>query len=74
MSFDPEALAALLHIVAIKPGKIAAGKTEIMNCIQQVGFAHAVITTNTYYTHNKVKRTIAVVFELGKRYVLKTKH
>ena len=39
-----------------------------MDGIKQVGFANAVITTNTNDAFIELKRTVAIVFELGYRY------
>jgi len=64
----------MLHIISILPCKITFGKTEIMNGIQQICFAHAIFATDTNNPLFEVKRLIIVVFELKQRYVLKTKH
>ena len=64
MSFQSEALAAVMNIYCIRPCKIAPGKTEIMNSVQQVGFAHAIASANSHDPLTKVKRPGAVIFKL----------
>ena len=54
----------MMHIHRILPGKIAFGKTEIMDCIQQIGFAYAVAATNANNAFGKNKLLVKVVLEL----------
>lgn len=64
MSFNPETLASLADIVCIT-GKIAFCKTEIMQCIQQVGFSNAIFTANSNYPFFYIKRGRLIIFELN---------
>ncbi len=68
ISFQPKTILTLLHIISILPGKIAFGKTEIMNSIQQIGLAHAVLTTDPHDPFRKGKRRGTVIFELENGY------
>ena len=58
-------MATLLHL-RIGMGKIAFGKAEIINSIQQVGFAPPIKATNTGYLVRKGKLRLAVIFKLRK--------
>ena len=53
---------------AILPGKITFGKTQIMNGIQQISFAFAVLSANANNSFAKCKLLAEVIFELGERY------
>ena len=65
---------SLLHTVHIGPGEITFGEAEIVNGIQQAGFAGAVVAADANNIFFKFKRTVAVVFELSKGYGAKTEH
>ena len=69
MSFDPEAGAAVLYVPRIRFGKIAPGKTKIIDGIQQVGLAHAVVTANSYDALPELEGFLAVILELYERYI-----
>lgn len=64
MPFQPEALCALLHVHRIGSGKITFGKTEVMNGIQQIGFAHTVATADADNAFGKLVPLTAVILEL----------
>ena len=64
LSFHPETITALFHIIAVLPGKIAFGKTQIMDGIQQIGLTHAIIAINAYHPLPEGKTAVLVVFEL----------
>lgn len=64
MPFKAKSAFSLLHIVTIQPAKIAFGKAEIMDSIQQVCFACAIVAANTNDPFFKIKRTVRVIFEL----------
>ena len=46
MSFDAKALVAMLRNQAVLPRKITFGKAEVMDSVQEVGFAYAVAATD----------------------------
>lgn len=58
------------HVLAIAAGKIAFGETTIINSVEQVGFAHAILSANAYDPFSKWKVAGLVVLELGERYVI----
>lgn len=64
---------AMLHHQRILPGKIAFGKTEVMNGVEQIGFAHAIAAANAYNGFGKTYLLVKVVFELKKRYGVQLK-
>ncbi len=74
ISFDSKAASALLHTTGICPGEVAFGKAEVVNSIQQVGFANAIIATNAHYPVAEIKCLVRVVFKLKQRYGMKLKH
>ena len=41
LSFYPETAGTFQYILAVRAGKIAFGKTAVINGVQQVGFANA---------------------------------
>ena len=44
VALQPETLASNLYRAGICTGKIAAGETEVINGIQQVGFSNTIIS------------------------------
>jgi dephospho-CoA kinase len=54
------------NILAIAAGKIAFGKTTIVNGIEQVGFAHAILSANAHDPFGKGKVADLIVLKLGK--------
>jgi hypothetical protein len=54
----------MLYITAVQSGKITFGETEIMDGIQEIGFTHPVLPTDTDNPFGQVKSPVAVVFEL----------
>jgi hypothetical protein len=54
----------MININLVEPGKIAFGKTEIMNGIQQVSFSDSVISANARDSFIEMKGTVAIVFEM----------
>ena len=65
MALDPEALGAGGHVLTVGFGKIAAGKAEIINSIQQVGLAHAIGAANAYNALSEAEPGLRVVFKIG---------
>lgn len=70
MTFDPEAGTPMMHIPLIGSGKIAPGKGKIVDGIQQIGLAYAIITANPHYPFPELKGGLAVILELDERYIL----
>ena len=70
MPFNPESLVTLQNIQTVLPGKIAPGKTEIMNGVQQVGFAHAIPSADPGNAFGKAEFLLEIIFELKNRYVI----
>jgi CO dehydrogenase/acetyl-CoA synthase alpha subunit len=64
MSFQSKPLVAVLGHQTVLAGKIAFGKTEVMDGIQQVGLTHTVTTANAYKGSGKAKLLVKVVLEL----------
>jgi hypothetical protein len=62
-----------MHIHLVLPGKIAFGETQIMNGIQQIGFAHTISAANANNALGKNKLLVEVVFELEQRYGIQSK-
>jgi uncharacterized protein YdiU (UPF0061 family) len=54
-----------MNILQIRLKKITAGKTQIINRVQQIGFAHTVIPVNTDNGMVKGKTFLLVIFILG---------
>jgi hypothetical protein len=52
------------HIIPIKPGEVAFGETEVMDRIQQIGFAYSIFTAYTNNSFRKGKRPVTIVLEL----------
>ena len=63
MPLDAEALLTVLCGQAISC-KIAFGKTEIVNSIQQIGFAYAIQAAYTNNVFGKPKLLMIIIFEL----------
>ena len=59
---------AMKYIVTILPGKTAFGKTQIMNRIEQICFAHPIPAAYTHDSLTEMKLLMEVVFELVERY------
>lgn len=68
VSFDAKALVAVLRYQTVLAGKITFGETEIMNSIQQVGFAHAIAAANAHQRLVETKLLMKVVLKLKQRY------
>ena len=69
MSFQPEALAAVMNIYRVCSQKITFGKAEVMNGIQQIGFANSIASANANDAFIKLIGILRVIFELIKRYI-----
>jgi hypothetical protein len=48
----------------IGSAKVALGKAQVIDGIEQTGFTHPVGTTNTHHLPVKVDLVVCVVFEL----------
>jgi hypothetical protein len=70
MPFDAEAGRAPVYALLVGPGKIALGKTEVIQCIQQVGLADAVVAANADDPFLKPEKGLGVVLELYDGYIL----
>ena len=64
MAFYAKALLAMMHINGIVAAEITFGKAEIMNGIQQVGFAYAIAAANAYNTGRKNMVLLYIIFKL----------
>lgn len=64
MSFQPKALVALLSSQLVLAGEVAFGKTEVMNGVEQIGFANAVFAANAYNPFCELKFLVKIIFEL----------
>lgn len=57
-----------MHMLAIGASKIASGKAEIMDSVEQVGFADAIGAANTGYSLGKTEKLLPVVLKMNQRY------
>ncbi len=64
MSFNAKALMAVVNAVGILAGKIAFGKTEVMDRVQQIGLAYAVAAADPGEPLRKTVLLVKIVFEL----------
>lgn len=64
LAFQPKPLMAMMDIVGILPAEIAFRKTQIMNGIQQVGFAHTITAADAYNPFREGELLREIVFEL----------
>jgi hypothetical protein len=55
--------------LSIGLAEITPGKTEIINGIQQVGFAHAIASANTNNGFCKSKGRLRIIFILKEGYI-----
>ena len=69
MTFNAKTGRAFLYILLIGLGKIAFCKTEIIDRVQQVGFADPVLATDADDPFDEVKAGLAIVLELNNRYI-----
>ena len=69
MPFNAEALLAILWSKTIS-SKIAFSKTEVVDGIKQVGFAHAITAANTNNIFSKIEFLLVIIFELKNLYGL----
>jgi hypothetical protein len=64
MSFDAETGSAFLNVLLVAACEITFGETKIIEGIEQVGLAHAIVATDAYDPFRELKRSLAVVLEL----------
>jgi hypothetical protein len=65
MSLNAKAACTVQYVLAVAAGKIAFGKATIVDRIQQVRLANAILSANTHYTAGKIKPGLLVIFEMG---------
>ena len=63
-----------MNILAIRSGKIASGKAEVIDGIQQIGFTAAIGTTDTNYPMMEGEMLLLVIAKLNQSYLMKAKH
>ena len=73
MPLQPKPLAALVYVHGVGAGKIAFGKAEIMDGVEQIGFAYAVTAANAHDAFCKMELLVKIVLELKNRYGIKIK-
>jgi hypothetical protein len=61
---DPESHSPVLRVLEVRFAEVTFGKTQVIDSIEQIGFANPIFTTYAYYALTKIKRLIQVVFEL----------
>lgn len=59
----------MLNILLVGLGEVAAGKAQVVNGVQQVCFADAILAANPDDALTQVKLLVQVIFELDNRYV-----
>lgn len=64
IAFEPETVGLVLGILAFAAGKIAAGKAEIVDGVEQIGLAGAVPAGDAYDPVLEGKGLLRVIFEL----------
>jgi len=64
MSFHPEALRAMMYVGRITACKVAFGKTEIMDGIEQVCLSYAIASTDPHDTFSELVGLVEIVLEL----------
>jgi hypothetical protein len=64
----------MTHIVAIETGKIALGKTEVMDSVKKVCFSRAVPATDPDDPLVKIKSAVRIILELVKINMTDIKH
>jgi hypothetical protein len=69
-AFDAEAGCAFLHVGLVAPGEIASGETQIVQRVEQVRFAYAVVATDTHDPLVKAEAGLFIVLELNERYFI----
>ncbi len=67
-AFYSEASAAWQRICRVGAGKIAFCKTELVYSVEQVGFAYAVWSADTYDPRGEREVFMQIVFELNEGY------
>ena len=73
MPLQPKPFMALMDVHAVLPGEITFCKTQIVNRIQQIGFAHAIAAANTHNALVELELLVKIIFELEKRYGVQAK-
>mgnify|MGYP007097597487 CR=1 FL=1 len=57
-----------MNMLAIGASKIASGKAEIMDGVEQVGLTDAIRAANTGYSLGKTEKLLPVVLKMNQRY------
>jgi hypothetical protein len=74
IAFQPEAAVPLQNIVTINPGKIAFGEAEIVNGIEQIGFANPIAAGDTNDPLSKLEGPAIIILELGQQQFIQSEH
>jgi hypothetical protein len=61
----------LIHLIGF--GKIAFGKTQVINGVKKVCFSNSIIATDANDSFRKGKGSLFIIFELDGRYILYAK-
>ena len=69
MPFYAEAGTSFEYILLVGFGEITFREAEIINRIQQVGLANAIVTANAYNPFPELEICLFVIFELYERYL-----
>jgi hypothetical protein len=64
LSLNSEALLTVLHHKTIMPCEVAFGETEVMHCIQKIGFTYSIRAADADDPLGKTKLLVRIVFEL----------
>lgn len=65
---DAKPVLAIGRILRILRVEIAAGETQVVNSIQQIGFTHAIVSGDTNHFLIKINMITGIVFKLDQRY------
>jgi hypothetical protein len=66
MSLEPEEILAMFYRIHVRRMEIAFTKTEVMDGIEQVGFARSISSRKEIPMRGEFKLSISVILEAGK--------
>ena len=64
MAFQSKTFVAMMNIHLILSREIAFGKTQVVNGVQQVGFAYSIASADTNNALSKVELLLEIIFKL----------
>ena len=64
LTLNAESIRPIKNILAISAGKIAFGKAEVIDCVQQIGFPNPIGATDARNPGIEIKPRLRVILEL----------